>query len=301
MRPLVALVLAAALAAQTRPDESAEAQASRTAKLDALWGRMKARIEQVDAHLDGVMGLEVRSLAGERVYRLRAGEIFPTASSIKAAILAELGRQNRWNELYTLDAKDLTAGSVVLEYLTPGVSRVTFGDLARFMIVESDNGATNVLIDRLGMEKVNALLATLSLANTRLRRRMIDLAAARAGRENTSTPEEMTRLVESFFRQGFAGAEAGLAILRKPKRHYIPAGLPAGVKYANKPGSLEGVRTDTALIWAGEDPFALSVMTAYLKDEAAGERAIAEVTAAAYEYFRAAGASSVYGRAIPAR
>jgi beta-lactamase class A len=295
------LLIAAALAAQSRPDQEPGAQASRTAKLDVLWQKMKDRIERVSAHLDGVMGVEVRGLAGQRVFRLQADEIFPTASSIKAAILAELGRQNRWDELYTLEAKDLTAESVVLEYLTPGVSRVTFRDLAHFMIVESDNGATNVLIDRLGMERVNGLLDDLGLKQTRLRRRMIDLAAARAGRENTSTPAEMTRLFEAFQARRFAGADAGLAILSKPKRHYLPAGLPAGVRYANKPGSLEGVRTDTALVFTEGEPFLISVMTAYLKDEAAGERAIAEAAAAAYDFFHAAGASSAYGRALAPR
>jgi beta-lactamase class A len=55
----------------------------------------------------------------------------------------------------------------------------------------SDNSATNVLIERVGMEKVNKLMDRLGLKQTRLRRKMMDLKAAREGRENVSTPREM--------------------------------------------------------------------------------------------------------------
>jgi beta-lactamase class A len=309
MRFCLALLLAGfASTAQTRPDQSPEALASERAQQDLLWHKMSGAIAKIDGGFDGVMGVAIRDLTGGREYLLNAGEIFPTASSIKALILATLFHESAAGRInldagYTPRKEDLVDESVVLEMLTPGVSKVTNRDLARFMIVESDNGATNVLIDRLGMERINEMSAALGLQQTRLRRRMIDRAAALAGRENTSTPREMAALFEAIYR-GKAGTEQSTAemlqILSTPKTAFLRRGIPAGTRIADKPGELEGVRTDTAIIHAPQRPFVISVMTTYAKDEAAAERAIAQVAAAAYDFFHAAGASSVYGRQIRA-
>ena len=95
---------------------------------------------------------------------------------------------------YTVDARDLVDGSAIMSGLTPGVTRVTNRDLATFMVAVSDNSATNVLIDRVGMQNVNALLDSLGLHQTRLQRKMMDVKAAQEGRENISTPNEMMTL-----------------------------------------------------------------------------------------------------------
>ena len=75
--------------------------------------------------------------------------------------------------------------------------------------------------------------------------------------------------------------------------------LPSGVVIADKPGSLEGVRCDSGIIEITGHPFILSVMTAYLKHDEDGERALEEIARLAYAYFDRLGRSSAYGRAIP--
>src|SRR5207302_3897033 len=90
--------------------------------------------------------------------------------------------------LYTVQSADLVPDSDIMNGLTPGVTRVTLSDLATMMVAVSDNSATNVLIDRVGMQNVNAMLDSLGLSHTRLRRKMMDLEAAKQGRENISTP-----------------------------------------------------------------------------------------------------------------
>src|SRR5256885_9694918 len=86
-----------------------------------------------------------------------------------------------------------------MDGLTSGVTRITLRDLATMMVAVSDNSATNVLIDRVGMENVNAFLESLGLTHTRLRRKMMDLKAASEGRENVSTPAEMMALLEALY------------------------------------------------------------------------------------------------------
>ena len=78
---------------------------------------------------------------------------------------------------------------------------------------------------------------------------------------------------------------------------WIPRYLPEDVKSANKPGSLEGVRADSGVIFA-KRPYILCVMTTYLRNERDGEEAIAQLSRAAYRTFDRLGRASVYGRVI---
>ena len=83
------------------------------------------------------------------------------------------------------------------------------------------------------------------------------------------------------------------------KDSYLSYELPADVELADKPGSLDGVRNDSGIIFAQNRPFAISVMTAYDRDEKAAERAISEVALEAYRYFEMRGKTSEYGRVLP--
>jgi beta-lactamase class A len=75
--------------------------------------------------------------------------------------------------------------------------------------------------------------------------------------------------------------------------------LPADVELADKPGSLDAVRTDSGIVFAKNRPFTISIMTAYDRDEKAAERAISEVALEAYNYFEMRGKTSEYGRILP--
>src|SRR5215469_6043251 len=182
-----------------------QAAAPPSEKQQALWQKLENSIGDIDRGLDGVMGVAILDLTDGHKYLLHANDVFPQASSIKVCILAELFRQAQQGKLklsdpYTVNASDLVAGSTIMGGLTPGVTKLTLRDLATMMIGVSDNSAANVLIDRVGMENVNALLDSLGLSHTRLRRKMMDIKAAAAGRENISTPAEMMTLLELLYR-----------------------------------------------------------------------------------------------------
>jgi beta-lactamase class A len=135
-----------------------------------------------------------------------------------------------------------------------------------------------------------------------LRRKMVDIAAARRGDENVATPNEMVRLLEAIYKQKILNKERTAALIKQLctlKQSYIPRLLPENVQVANKPGELEAVRTDSGIVFAANRPFAISVMTAYARDEKAAEAAISEVALEAYRYFEMRGKTSEYGRALP--
>ena len=309
---LAALAIVAALSTSNAAQQKTETPPAETAS-DPLWEKLDARVADIAARLDGVMGLAILDLTDSRIL-LRNGErVFPTASSIKVAILLELYHQDqesragaqkkaRLDDVYTFDPKDLVEDSQIMSGLTPGATHLTNRDLAQFMIAVSDNAATNILIDRLGMENVNAMLRGLGLSKTVLRRKMIDIAAARRGDENVATPQEMVRLLEAIYKRKLLSPQLNAEFIKQLstlKDSYIPRYLPEGVHVANKPGNLDGVRTDSGIVFVQSRPFAISVMTAWDRDGRAAERAISEVALEAYHYFETRGRTSPYGRILP--
>src|SRR5580698_4174991 len=245
----VVLLLAAASAAQTASSPLAN-DAPSSEKQKILWQKLESTIHDVDQHLDGVMGVAIDDLATGDQFFLHENEVFAQASSIKIAVLAELYRQAqqgklKLTDLYTVQASDLVADSNIMGGLTPGITRLTLRDLATMMVAVSDNSATNVLIDRVGMQNVNAMLDSLGLPHTRLRRKMMDLEAAKQGRENISTPREMMTLLEAIYRGKLLNKESTadfFKVLSTNKASWIPRDLPADLKIADKPGELEAVR-----------------------------------------------------------
>src|SRR5437016_1350698 len=275
-------------------------------KQQVLWQKLEASIAEVDRNLDGVLGVAIEDLTTGQKYLLHADEVFPQASSIKIAVLAELYHQAqqgklKLTDLYTVQASDLVPDSDIMGGLTPGVTRITLRDLATMMVAVSDNSATNVLIDRVGMENVNGLLDSLGLTHTRLRRKMMDLKAAGEGRENVSTPAEMMVLLDALYRRRVLNKEMTddfFKILSTHKGSFIPRDLPEQLKIANKPGELEGVRNDSGIVFVGNRPYVICVMATYLQQQRDGENAIIKISAAAYRMFDRLARASEYGRVV---
>lgn len=277
-----------------------------SAKDVQLWAKLEERLESVRHRLDGVLGYSLKDLETGATLGVLADEPFPTASSIKVAILLELYGQA---EQGRVDLAEVTRpggprvpGGILFD-LGDQVS-LTWRDLAVLMMGLSDNEATNILIGRLGLDAVNARLDLLGLRDTRLRRRMMDLAAARRGEENVSTPAELRRLME-VVREG-AGLPPErardlwkLATLAKDSPFRRP--LPDSLAIADKPGELEGVRCVTAVVAVPGRPYSIAVMTSHLKRDRDGDRAIEQISESVFETFDRLARSSPLGRIISER
>ena len=328
------LAQTAAPAAAPNAATPAATPATPNAKQQLLW-KLEAELAQTDRELDGVLGVAITDLATGQQLLHNADQVFPTASVIKLAVLAELYHQEqqalaasskkgdaageksgaagaakyaRLADLYTVRQEDLVADSDILGGFTPGVTRLTNRDLAQLVVAVSDNAAANILIERVGMENVNALLDSLGLKHTRLRRKMLDLAAAQQGRENVATPRELAALLEAIYQGKVLQkplADDFFKVLSSGRSHYQAffraGGIPDDVVIAEKEGALEGVRADCGVVFLPGRPFVLCVMTSYLKDERAGEAAISRISGAAYHTFDRLGRASPYGRIISPR
>jgi beta-lactamase class A len=271
---------------------------------ETLKVQFSATLERLAGAADGVVGYAIVDLvSGDRFVRLES-TAFPAASTIKLAILYELLRRADAGDIALdtpapLDRRRAVPGGLLFELSTPALSA---RDLAVAMILQSDNTATNVLIDRVGMAAVNQRMAALGLKGTALRRYMIDLEAARRGAENVSTPADLATLVIALHRgEGLSPAahRTALEILRKPKATPIRAGVPADVLVASKSGNLEGVAADAGVVDLPNRPYVFVAMATYLKASGDSDPGSLEALArASYGYFSRRASVSGYGRQI---
>lgn len=298
---VVVALLAGVLAQAQEPGSS-----SRPTAPGPLQGDLKARfvgaLEQAAAGVDGVVGYVVTDLtSGERVAAHLDGEPFPTASAIKLSILYEMFKQA---EAGTLDLDKaaavnralLVGGSGVLQYL--GTPSLSLRDQATLMIAVSDNSSTNIVIRAVGMERVNTRMAALGLSDIRLRRLMMDAEAVGRGDENVASPASLAKVAELLWRgEGFRpeSRTAALGMLRLVTG-FIRQAIPSEVPVFSKTGTLDGVRTEAAVVEVKGRPFSLAVMTTYLAREDQGERVIGQMAAESYGYFDRLASGGAYGR-----
>jgi beta-lactamase class A len=282
---------------------------ARADKISILDQKFQAEIKNIEAKLDGVLGVAIKDLKTGKMFLLNEKEIFPQASSIKIALLFEVFKQVeegklKLDEMILLQEGQKVEGSGVLFQLGYPSLSLSVKDLCVLMVILSDNTATNILIDKVGMDNVNKRMDSLGLKNTRLRRKMMDLKAALAGNENISTPLEMMALLEKI-RKGTAIKDPQrlellkiLSLANESKDSPIKEAIPANIPVASKHGELEMVRCDSGIVELKDRPYIICVMTTYLKSEKVGEEVIAQISKLAFEYFGQIQNSSEYGRLL---
>ncbi len=271
--------------------------------------RFVAEVERQAAEFDGVMGIAIKDLTSNEEIRVHDELVFPTGSAIKVPILITLEKQAAEGRYKLTDPRKLfnkdEVESSSLQYFGDGTSSLSLHDLAVLMIRNSDNTATNMLIDQVGLANVNRTLDELGLTQIRLRRKMIDMAASGRGDENTATPREVVRMLEMLHRNQLVSpalCRNVLTMMKYPKGWGTFANvLPPGVEVANKAGSIGAVYTDWAIVYARNRPFAIAVMTNYNASEHGPEArdAVAKVGKLAYDYFARLGQSTAYGARVP--
>lgn len=234
------------------------------------WADLHARLVSRIAQHRGVVGVVVLDPKTGDSLSIRGHERFPTASNIKVPVLFELftqverGRISLSDPLVMLDV-DRVGGSGILQHFDAPL-RITVKDAATFMIAQSDNTATNLLIDKLGIRAVNERMDSLGYTATRLwakvsrsRATSIDPDSSRTFGLGVTTPMESARMFVSIYKGEAVSAEASrqmIAMLREQAWGYneIPRYLPAGVVVAHKTGSVSRSRNDCGIVYAPRPP-----------------------------------------------
>lgn len=267
--------------------------------------KLQETLQEIVDDYEGVAGVHLIDLTSGDHFAVRDDLVFPQASAIKVPILLELFRRaesepDLLKKRVPMTDAVRTGGSGVLLHLTDGGSALSLEDYAVYMIVYSDNTATNVLIDELGMDAINALSTSLGAPNTRLQRKMIQPEESARGNENLSTPVDAARIMQRIGTCDLPMSEASCGRVREILEIYkggpIRAPVPRSVPIAYKPGGITGVATVWGLIDLPDRPYVLSVMSNYGGN---GGAVIEAVSAAAYDYFSRLSGVTEYGTRVP--
>jgi beta-lactamase class A len=235
----------------------------------------------------GLVALAARHVETGRTWRHNEHVVLPSASLIKLPIqatfwaAAEAGRLDP-DERTDVPAGTPVEGTGVLKALAPGL-QPTWYDLATLMITVSDNTATNLIIDRLGMETLQAWIDKAGLADTRLERRMMDRAAMDAGRGNWTSAADMETLLSAVAAgtcvSGVASRRMRRALEAQQIQDRLPRRLGEGVRVANKTGNFADVIHDAGIVtWPG-GTLVIAILTQGMRPAWSAMDAIAEIAA----------------------
>ena len=142
---------------------------------------------------------------------------------------------------------------------------VSMHDLVELMIVLSDNTATNILIDLLGIENINATMKAQGLTKSTLRRKLFDREKHLQGIENTVTAREMGMLLEKMYAGKLISEKASAEMIEILKNQKLNGKMPfhlkpRGIKVAHKTGEDDGITHDVGIVFA-DKPFVLCMLS----------------------------------------
>lgn len=267
------------------------------ARLEAAIPAIEARIR--DSGADVAVAFE--TLDGAARWLSRADEPFHAASTMKVPVLIELYKERRAGALrledtlavhnefhsladgstYALDPADDSQSEL---YLAIGSSR-TLAQLSELMITVSSNLATNLLIERLGIDNIRGGVHALGADGMQVLRGVEDSKAFAKGLNNTTTAGALLTLMDSIARGAAVDAESSRemqAILeRQTFNDGIPAGLPPGTRVAHKTGEITRIQHDAGIVFAPR-PFVLVVLTRGIADPKQSAALIADITRQRY-------------------
>jgi beta-lactamase class A len=290
-----ALALLLSLAASARPDGPS----------------LEDRLAPLAQAHKGKVALAVKNLETGESYYLNADEPMPTASLIKVAVLIEVYEQAdegkvRLTDPVTLHDADKVPGSGVLtDHFSDGAT-FPLRDAVRLMVAFSDNTATNLVLDKVGIATVNERMEAWGFPNTRINAKVFrgsttSVAPERAKRFGlgSTTAREMAGLFEELA----AGdrlrpplKQAALGHLKKNQdKDKFTRLLPPGTVVAHKDGAVNDARTDAGVIYTPGGAVAVCVLTDGNEDQRwqsdnAGNLLCARVAKEVYDHF-AAGAA----------
>jgi len=237
---------------------------------------LEAAIQSLAARSSGVVGVYARKLGDPSAVAYNANEIFPSASVIKLAIFVSLFQYAEhhpgvFSQEFVLKRSDFVDGSEILDRYSIGHT-ISVDTLAHAMIEQSDNSASNILINFLGFSAIEKTMAAAGMTNTQLKRHFMSPNARPHHSDNLTTPRDMGSLLYQIER----GAHEAVYTVASPKS--CRRGLPKGIPLANKTGEIDAVRNDVGIVDPlGDKPYIIAVLTKELRDFSLGNIAIRNV------------------------
>src|SRR5579872_1848640 len=252
-----------------------------SAAFPATDSRLEAKIRAMAAQHQGKVALYATNLRTGETIAIDADQPVATASVIKLPVLVEAMQQvkagkHKLSDPVTLKKDDIVLGSGILQFFDTPLT-ITLKDALTFMIIESDNTATNLVIDQVGIQNVNDRIAQMGLKDTYLYKKVYKPASGPMPADQKkfglgkTTAREMAKVMDSIVRCDLKDqklCDAMIYMLRNQQYrnlvpHYIETtDTSEGLSLiGNKTGSLDEVRNDVAVVYSKNGPIVISAFT----------------------------------------
>jgi beta-lactamase class A len=254
----------------------------------------------------GKVAIAVKNLKSGETFFLNGDEAMPTASLIKLPIMIEVYWQVKegkvkLEEMLELTKEEMVQGSGILtEHFSPG-AKFSLRDAVRLMIVYSDNTATNMVLDRIGIPSTNKRMEELKFPNTRINAKVFKGSKTSVDPDRTkkyglgsTTAREMVSLLELMHENKLVSEDACKEMFEHLKKcddkDKFTRFVPKSIIIAHKTGSVSNARTDAGILFLKENPVAICVLTNENEDKRwvqdnAGNRLCADVAKIIYEHY----------------
>lgn len=254
------------------------------------FSNLMIELEARAARFPGETSIFIKDIKTNQQLGINSSKPFPSASLVKLPIMAALykaheeGRVNL-NASLAIQRKHKVRDSSRLYFARSG-TKFPIRELIKRMITESDNTATNVLVDALGFGYLNEKFVEFGLKNTDLKRGVMDLKWRRAGIENYTSAEDMALVLEKIYRGELVSAAASaemLDVLKKQKvNDRIPRWLPDSLVIAHKTGLLHDTVSDCGIVFTAEGDFIICVLTADIRGYHMAKKFIGRIAECTY-------------------
>ncbi|HLD29609.1 MAG TPA: serine hydrolase [bacterium] len=289
---LVLLTAATVLALPRIVSKRVEAQERKARK--GQFDQLKLSLSQYTENFPGKISVFIKDLKTGEALEINANQLFASASLVKiplmAAVFAEEKRGNLLQDEKLLCRKrNYTRGSGQLKYCGIG-KKFKISELMDYMITHSDNVATNMLTDKLGLETISGIFTRdFGLKITNMDRSIMDLRARRKGIENYTTAREMGELLDKIYTGELVSKRASgemLAILRNQQiADRIPKYLPKELVIAHKTGLMRNSCHDAGIVFTQNGDFIVVVLTEKIRAKTA-KKLIAGIAYKAYSVYQ---------------
>lgn len=257
--------------------------------VDTRW----KRIEQIyqGRPEDASIGLSIRDLATGQAFDLNGEDDFASASTIKILIQVGLARAFDESRLHPDDMRPAPQdirldGSGVMNWLDPKLE-LTLRDHAWLMIAISDNTTSNVCIDAVGIDAINAAGEDIGVGATRLGRRFMGANAPAGPSRNRATANGLVAILTAIEENRAASPEqcAWMRACLDDQQHVdrLPRHLPVDVKYRGKTGTIEGIAHDCGVLTGPKGAVAVAVLTQGFESPYDADRFIGRIGTAVAE------------------
>jgi beta-lactamase class A len=273
-----------------------------TAQRDAAANPLRGQIATLIRASGAEVAVAFATLDGRDALMINEDTVFHAASTMKVPVMVELFKQaaagalslddripivNEFRSVvdgspYTLTVDEDSDADI---YKAIGTER-SYRELCEAMITVSSNLATNILISRLGADRVAETMKSYGAEEMIVRRGVEDNKAFAAGLNNTVTAKGFLTILTAIGKGQAVSAEASAGMIAVLKRQTfragIPAGLPAGTDVGHKTGTITKIHHDGGIVFAAR-PYVLVVLTRGFPDEKVSDVLIAQISKLVYD------------------